>query len=128
VLAIDTNIVVRYLTEDHPEQSPIARTLITDNSIWVSTTVLLEIGWVLRSAYGFSKQQILDALAAFSDLPQVRVQNPDHVVKGMAWARMGMDFADALHLAAAQTCDGFVTFDRKLGEARPDGAISVQVL
>jgi predicted nucleic-acid-binding protein len=128
VLAIDTNIIVRYLTQDHPEQSPRARALIMNNSIWVSTTVLLEIEWVLRSAYGLTKLHILDALAAFSDLPQVRVEDPDLLEKGLAWARMGMDFADALHLAEAQSCDAFVTFDRNLGGARPDEAIPVQVL
>jgi predicted nucleic acid-binding protein len=42
MLAIDTNIVVLYLTADHPEQSPKAKALIDSEDIFVRTTVLLE--------------------------------------------------------------------------------------
>ncbi len=114
MLSIDTNIVVRYLTQDHPEQSPRARDLIINNAVWLSSTVLLEAAWVLRSAYGLTKPDVLDALEAFSGLPQVQCQDPDQVAKALAWARQGMDFADALHLAAAQSIESFVTFDQQL--------------
>jgi predicted nucleic acid-binding protein len=52
MLAIDTNLIVRYLTGDHPEQSPKARALIDSEDVFVCTTVLLETEWVLRSVYG----------------------------------------------------------------------------
>ena len=42
MLAIDTNIIVRYLTADHPEQSPKAKALIDHEDVFVCTTVLLE--------------------------------------------------------------------------------------
>ena len=129
MLAIDTNIVVRYLTQDHPEQSPRARDLIINNAVWLSSTVLLETAWVLRSAYGLTKQVVLDALEAFSGLPQVQFQDPDQAAKALAWARQGMDFADALHLAAAQSIESFVTFDQQLVTvAERAGAGPVRVL
>jgi len=129
MLAIDTNIVVRYLAQDHPEQSPRARHLIINNAVWLSSTVLLETAWVLRSAYGLTKQGVLDALEAFSGLPQVHFQDPDQVAKALAWARQGMDFADAVHLAAAQPVDAFVTFDLQLvTAAERAGAGPVRVL
>ena len=54
MLAIDTNLILRYLTGDRPEQSPKARTLIDNEEVFVCTTVLLETEWVLRSAYGYT--------------------------------------------------------------------------
>lgn len=129
MLAIDTSIVVRYLTQDHPEQSPKARDLIMSGTVYVSATVLLETEWVLRSAYGLTKQGVLDTLEAFAGLPQVQFQDPDQIAKALAWAMRGMDFADALHLAATQSVESFVTFDRKLASAAEQaGASSVRLL
>ncbi len=129
MLAIDTNMVVRYLTQDHPEQSPRARDLIINNSVWLSSTVLLETAWVLHSAYGLTKLDVLDALEAFSGLPQVQFQDPDQVAKALAWGRQGMDIADAMHLAAAQSTESFVTFDQRLlAVAERAGAGPVRVL
>src|SRR5271165_3450212 len=54
MLAIDTNLVVRYLVGDDPGQAARARSLIDNNDVFVCTTVLLETEWVLRSVYGFS--------------------------------------------------------------------------
>ena len=51
MLAFDTNIIVRYLTGDHPQQSRKAKALIDSEHIFVCTTVLLETEWVLRSVY-----------------------------------------------------------------------------
>src|SRR4051794_38106813 len=71
MFAIDTNVVVRYLTGDHPEQSPRARALIDSHEVFVGTTVLLEAEWVLRSAYGYPPAQVGAALRAMAGLPQV---------------------------------------------------------
>ena len=45
MLAIDTNLIVRYLTGDHPRQSAKAKALIDGNDVFVCTTVLLEAEW-----------------------------------------------------------------------------------
>ena len=66
MLAIDTNLVVRYLTGDHPEQSAKAKALIDGQDVFVSTTLLLETEWVLRSVYGFEGSQLALALRAFA--------------------------------------------------------------
>jgi predicted nucleic acid-binding protein len=49
MLAIDTDVIVRYLTGDHPEQSPKARAVIDSEDVFVCTTVLLETEGVLCS-------------------------------------------------------------------------------
>jgi predicted nucleic-acid-binding protein len=116
MLAIDTNLVVRYLTDDDPRQSAKARALIDGENIFVATTVFLETEWVLRSLYGHSSAQISVAFGAFAGLPNVTLEDPPLVAAAISWMGEGLDFADALHLgaAAAQACDAFVTFDRGL--------------
>ena len=73
MIAIDTNIVVRFLTNDHPEQSLRARALLEGHEVFVALTVLLETEWVLRSAYRLAPERIHAALRAFAGLPQVRI-------------------------------------------------------
>jgi predicted nucleic acid-binding protein len=51
VLAVATDIIVRYLTGDEPEQFAKARALIDGEDIFVCTTMSLETEWVLRGAY-----------------------------------------------------------------------------
>jgi len=117
MLAIDTNIVVRYLTADHPEQSPKAKALIESDDVFVCTTALLETEWVLRSVYGFAPAQIVKALAGFAGLARVTLEDAALAATALDWTLKGMDFADALHLARAQGCDGFASFDRQLAKA-----------
>jgi predicted nucleic-acid-binding protein len=113
VLALDTNIIVRYLTADQPEQFARANTLIQGEDVYVCTTVLLKTEWVLRRGYRFSRDQIIAALTAFAGLPRVTLEDPALAAKAMKWMRGGMDFADALHLAKAAGCAAFVSFDQR---------------
>ncbi|KUM26643.1 twitching motility protein PilT [Mesorhizobium loti] len=127
MLAIDTNLVVRYLTNDHPEQSPRARRLIDGQPVFVAVTVLLEAEWVLRSAYGYNLTEIVRVLRAFGGLPTVEMEDAAIVSSALDLAETGMDFADALHLGKSAHCAGFATFDRKLVKAaRAAGYIGVQ--
>ena len=117
MLAIDTNVIVRYLTGDHPQQSRKAKALIDSERIFVCTTVLLETEWVLRSVYGFTPIEIAKALRAFAGLQSVTLDDAAMIAKALDWTARGIDFADALHLAKAQGCDAFVSFDRRFVRA-----------
>jgi predicted nucleic acid-binding protein len=117
MLAIDTNVIVRYLTGDHPQQSPKAKTLIDSEDVFVSTTVLLETEWVLRSAYEYTPAQIARALTAFAGLPRVTLEDAALAAKALQWTESGMDFVDALHLTKAEGCKAFVSFDRRFAKA-----------
>jgi predicted nucleic-acid-binding protein len=66
MLAIDTNLVVRYLTGVHPQQSAKAKAVIDGEEVFVSTTVMLETEWVLRSAHGFNAKRVCKALRSRS--------------------------------------------------------------
>ena len=114
--AVDTNVIVRYLTGDHPQQYARARGLIDTAPIYAATTVLLETEWVLRTAYGFTPEAMARALRGFAGLPTVTVQAPAQLKKALDWLEAGIDMADALHLAAAEGCDSFASFDRDLAK------------
>jgi predicted nucleic acid-binding protein len=117
MLAIDTNVVVRYLTNDHPEQSQRSRTLIDGEAVFVPVTVVLELEWVLRSAYDHPAADVIRALRAFAGLPTVSIEDANAVASALELAAQGLDFADALHLSRSGHCDPFVTFDRRLAKA-----------
>ena len=117
MLAVDTNIVVRYLTGDHPQQASRAKALIDREDIFISATVLLETEWVLRKLYGWTNAPLATALRGFAGLPRMTVENPGRVLQALDWMENGMDFADALHLAHAIDCDALVTFDQRMMRA-----------
>ncbi len=121
--ALDTNVVVRCLINDNREQADKARSLVTDGSVFISTTVVLETEWVLRRLYQMSRKEIAAGLMAFAGLPTVVLEDPRRVNSALDATARGLDFADALHLAAADGCDAFYTFDRGLAKmaSRVDG-------
>jgi predicted nucleic-acid-binding protein len=114
VRAIDTNVIVRFLTGDDKVQARAARTLIEAGDIFIATTVLLESEWVLRSGYDLAPGRIVAALRDLAGLPGVAVEEPARLAQALDWMSKGIDFADALHLAKAQGCSAFLSFDRKL--------------
>ena len=124
--AVDTNVVVRYLTGDDPGQAARARAVIDAGNVFVSTTVLLESEWVLRSVYGLSRTEVAAALRAFAGLPGLSVESPAVLSEALDHAERGMDFADALHLGAAARCEALLTFD--LGFIEQAGEVPVRVM
>jgi predicted nucleic acid-binding protein len=117
MLVVDTNVIVRYLTNDDTAQATRARRLLAQQVIFVPLTVLLETEWVLRSVFGFGATGVVRALRAFVGLPRVTLESPETAALAFDWAERGMDFADALHLAAAGKHDGLVSFDKILARA-----------
>lgn len=114
--AIDTNVIVRFLTADDQKQAQAARRVIEAGEVFIGTTVALETEWVLRSGYQFSSSEIAAALRGLGGLPGVTMEEPAEVALALELMGEGMDFADALHLARSGHCSAFVTFDRKLAK------------
>jgi predicted nucleic-acid-binding protein len=113
MLAVDTNVIIRYLTGDEAEQFAKAKALIDGEDLFVCTTVLLEAEWVLRSVYRYRRDQLVRALRAFAGLPRITLEDPALAARALGWMADGMDFADALHLAKAEGCEAFVSFDQR---------------
>ena len=114
MIALDTNILVRFFAQDDAAAYAIAERLFTSDEIMLVSTVLLETAWVMRSMYGYSQGEVADALDALTQLPNVHV--PDSIAwrKTLAWTRSGLEFADAFHLAQSQGARSFASFDTDL--------------
>ncbi len=114
MLAVDTNVLVRFLVRDNAKQAARAASLIRSQEIWVAKTVLLETEWVLRSLYAFSGKTVAEAMRKLAGLPTVFLEDEVAVARALDWSSAGLDFADALYLASAGNATQFATFDRKL--------------
>lgn len=114
MIAVDTNVVVRFLAEDDKVQTDRAEAVLRRGAILVPKTVLLETEWVLRAAYGIPSAEIAAALRRLLGLAGVTAEDPPAAARALAWYEGGLDFADALHLASSAEASRFATFDRPL--------------
>lgn len=110
--AVDTNVLVRLLTGDDLRQEAAARSVFAAGSIWISKTVLLETGWVLRSLYGFEDDAIRDAFTKLLGLKNVQVEDEPSVAAALALTAHGIELADAMHLSSRPPGAAFVSFDQ----------------
>lgn len=114
MISVDTNVIVRLLTGDDQPQFKRAKALFEKESIFITTTVILETEWVLRYAYQFEPLKIADAFQSLFGLSNVQLEEPLIIAEAMEWHKKNLDFADALHLAKSQMSKSFATFDKRL--------------
>lgn len=117
MIGLDTNVVVRALTQDEPAQAKRAAAVLSGDALGITKTVLLEVEWVLRGAYAFDREQVNDGLRRLVGLETLDVEDRPAVLQALAWHAAGMDFADAIHLASSGRAESFATFDRALAKA-----------
>jgi predicted nucleic-acid-binding protein len=118
---LDTNILVRYLTQDDPVQSAkatdiIERQLTSNDPGVVNLVTMVETAWVLGSTYGLGDQEIADTIERMLQADTLFIQNEQQVFTAMIALRTGRGaFADALigALDAWAGCGRTLTFDKK---------------
>ena len=112
-VALDTNLLVRLLTNDDPEQARRVADLIDDSSAcFVPITVVLELEWVLRGAYQLPREAIIRAFRGLNAIRQLHLEQEEQVLQALEAYAKGLDFADALHLLRSEGCPALVSFDR----------------
>jgi predicted nucleic-acid-binding protein len=118
---IDTNVLVRYLTQDEPAQSRKANVFLRETSsrgerCFIGSVVLCELVWVLRGAYGYGRAEICMVLEKLLSTAEFSIEDKEIAYRALEDYRTGGDFADHLigwrNLKAG--CDVTVTFDRAL--------------
>ncbi len=121
MIALDTNVLVRYIVGDDAAQSAIASALIEnecsrDAPGFVALIVLCELVWVLDRGYGYGRVAIASVLRKLLAATELRVENPELCWQALnEYERGKADFSDfAIGLCgkaakAAVTC----TFDQK---------------
>lgn len=75
MIAVDTNVVVRLLTQDDEQQYNKSLKLFQEQDIFIPDTVILETEWVLRFAYHFQPDEIRKAFRNLLGLPNVQLTN-----------------------------------------------------
>jgi len=123
VKGLDTNILVRYITQDDPEQSAVANEVIErfaedKERFAIQPVVLCEMAWVLESAYQYTKSEIVSVLNQILRTVQFEIANKDIVWQALADYHNGKaDFSDYFigHANKKAGADVTLTFDQGLG-------------
>jgi predicted nucleic-acid-binding protein len=121
MIGLDTNVLLRYLTQDDPVQSAKAteileRRLTPKNLGFVSVVAMVEAVWVLDRAYGLTDQEIAAAIERLLQVEVLAIENEQEVFTAMVALRQGRgSFADALisELGARAGGTHTLTFDQK---------------
>jgi predicted nucleic-acid-binding protein len=121
MIGLDSNVLVRYLTQDDPIQSPkateiIERRLTEENPGFVCIVAMAETVWVLDRAYGLAVYEIAAVVERMLQANVLVVENEQEVFSAMIALKEGHgSFANALIVAlgARVGCSRTLTFDRK---------------
>lgn len=124
MIGLDTNVLVRYVMQDDPRQSPKANRLIEslsgDEPGFVPVVCLLELVWVLSGSYGLDQAGVAAALEALLRSKELVIDRAELVAQALnRYSQAGADFADALieRIAAASGCTVTMTFDAGAAKA-----------
>lgn len=121
VIGLDTNIIIRYLTQDDKKQAEVATRIVenelnSENQGFISLVVLVEIVWVLMRCYDQTKTELYSVINQLLATKQFQVEQLDNAFKALRkWQQTNGDFSDALIAVLAQDkgCAYTLTFDKK---------------
>jgi len=130
MIAVDTNILVRYAVKDDKRQTALAISFIADNECHVLKSVILELVWVLSSSSGYNltRKVVTERLRHIMGLPTIDAEDAVQVAQAINWYENGMDFADALHLASSWEVKDFATLDGKMSRKALQIALTQNIL
>ena len=119
MIGLDTNVLVRYIAQDDPKQSPMATRLVESLTMdargYVSLVSVVELVWVLTDCYALPKAELCEVLATLLRTKELVVANAETVWKALRLFKDGKaDFADCLieRFANEAGCDYTASFDR----------------
>lgn len=119
MIGIDTNVLVRYIMQDDPKQSPLAdrfiESLSAESPGFIPLVALVEVAWVLTAAYDVSRSELVKALEGILRTKELITEDADLVWRALhAFKAATADFADCLIASSATSagCSKIVTFDR----------------
>lgn len=127
--ALDTNILIRFLTNDDPKQSRVAERLIQQKKCSIALTVFLEAEWAMRIMMGYPSALIIRAYRDLLELENIYVPQSSELMQALDGYEAGMDFGDAIHAAQLSAEDTFLTFDKAfVKKASAIGFKNIQLL
>jgi len=124
MIGLDTNILVRFVAQDDPVNSPrskaIMKSLSASEPGWIAVTAIAEFAWVMARTFRVSRPDICIMLNMFLNWPEIVVEQADLVRKAVNLYRTGKaEFTDYLVASAGQLagCSHTLTFDRKAAKS-----------
>jgi predicted nucleic-acid-binding protein len=111
MVAVDTNVLVRMLVDEDPNQSKTCQKLFETHEVFIPDTVLLETEWILRSVFGLNRLAVCGLIRKICGLPNVMLRDSQLISGAIDLHEKGIDFADALHLTSSRNAAAFKTFD-----------------
>jgi predicted nucleic-acid-binding protein len=124
MIGLDTNVLIRYLTDDDPSQTALANavmdSLTPEAPGFLSTVVIAEVIWVLERFYRFSKSETIQTLETLLRSKELIVERAEIVGQALGnFKTTRSDFADCLieRTGHAAGCHHTVTFDRRAASA-----------
>lgn len=126
MIGIDTNVLVRYITQDDELQAIAATEFIenccsTGSKIFINHIVICELVWVLKKCYKLSKPKTINTIEYILKIAQFSLENPQIIWQALSDYKKGAaDFADYVvgRTNKFHSCDETVTFDQKAGKSK----------
>ncbi|MCE5230199.1 type II toxin-antitoxin system VapC family toxin [bacterium] len=123
--AVDTNVLVRLLTRDDPRQAKRALEFIehaekSGQSVLVSNPVLMELCWVLRSAYEYSRDEVIGTIEQLAMAPVFAFESREILEQLVTVARSSsIDIPDLIIALTAKQhdCETTLTFDKRAAKS-----------
>jgi predicted nucleic-acid-binding protein len=118
MIAIDTNVLVRYLAQDDDAQFRKVLKMLNRKraSFFVCDLVLVETDWVLRSLYDWTGEEVADAFARLTTIHNLAFENESRLRSSLGRLREGADLADELIVRSCRDfgAKSFATFDKEI--------------
>ena len=119
MIGLDTNVLVRYITQDDKRQAALANSLIESlddaSPGFVTLVTMVELSWVLESAYNFTRQQFAEVMQTLMTVDAIKLDRAAVVASAVRiYAGSKADFSDCLieRLSASAGCEQTMTFDK----------------
>ena len=119
MIGLDTNVLVRYITQDDKKQAALVNSLIESlddaSPGFVTLVTVVELSWVLESAYNFTRQQFAEVVQTLMTVDTIKLDRAAVVASAVrVYAGSKADFSDCLieRLCASAGCEKTMTFDR----------------
>ena len=125
MIGVDTNVLVRFLTADSPEQHEATARFFAERTpadpAFISAVTLAETAWVLRRSYGLAPGEITQSVSALLNSSDVVVEGSNNLEAVRSGAAKPSQIADFLvvHLGRRAGCSHTVTFDRNAARRIP---------
>lgn len=112
MIALDTNVLLRFVLDDDAQLASAARRLIERNECRISLVAAAETGFVLMSLYNTSRLEVVDTFRRLLPLPTLHFEQEDRLARALDGVEAGIDWGDAVLWAAAPAGAALITFDK----------------